>query len=583
LRRLSRTCGVLVLVVVAFAPWGNNARRFVPQGHSWFTFFQGALEDIADRGLELPFRALVPSSPQFVREHAMWSFDACLLAVLLAAIPASGAFIVLAPRRRAQSALLFVALGGTAAASGLLLRNELTDGEWRGFDGPSGAFLCSIVTVVPLLLGAVTAFGVWQRNRQVSMAVDGIFAIACLSVFVSFGPRLGSRVLWGPRAAALLLALAALMEFARAEPVLRLDPERSEEPPLVRRPARWRRIANRASFVLLVLALALAGLLLRRATRPPRLDDPYDDWPLFLDVNKPPPLDSIAEIAFSPKGDLLVTSSNTGLCIWSMPDGCLVRTLDPVGRMTRVAISEDLLAGVLSYVDRVQVHSFADGSIVWGGPPGAHWVGFSPRGDVLAAAGDETVKLLSATRGKLVRELKGGCFAFSPDGETIATGYGPYFHDEPRYAPARIWSTRDGSLVRELEDGESIIWLAFSKGGDLIVGARVNDESSLHLWSAATGRRIRRITVPPGFDLGQPSPEFTRMVVGSKDGIFVEPVSRIDPWNPISRQVTSRGTPFDWSPCEDALAVAVDGTVKRLPVPKATPEDLRFLAPPGSR
>ncbi len=332
-----------------------------------------------------------------------------------------------------------------------------------------------------------------------------------------------------------------------------------------------------------MLSIAFAGILLRRATRPERLNDSYDDWwPLFMDVNQPVRGDPIQEVAFLGKGDVLATVRHPGdMQLWSVSDGSLRRTFSVDERPARaISPNGDLVA---SGRGGIRVSTASDGRVVWRAPQTGWALGFSPRGDILAAAVFRNIQLLSATTGTLVRELEGDCFAFSPDGELVATGRGPW----PE--AVQIRSLRDGSLLRELEGAYSIDTLAFSEGGDLVLGTKGSSASGatqgpLYVWSAKTGQLLRKIIPPLGTTLGPWSPDGTRMVVRIGDNAFIGRVSSLDPWQPVlGKMVFATQCPIAWSPHDDLLAVGVGSTVRFVPIPKAAPEDRSLVAPAGSR
>lgn len=167
-----------------------------------------------------------------------------------------------------------------------------------------------------------------------------------------------------------------------------------------------------------------------------------------------------------------------------------------------------------------------------------HVVAFSPSGQLLATAGeDTTVRLWGVQSGNPVAELRAHAVrvndvAFSPDGQLLASGGADEQvqpgHLYPLRGSVRLWDVVTGRCKSELTIGKrnpmagplrEVVALAFSADGRTLASA--GRENRISLWDVVTGRRQRSWVhgLFPGFIFSLAfSPDSPLFVTGHENG-----------------------------------------------------------------
>lgn len=198
----------------------------------------------------------------------------------------------------------------------------------------------------------------------------------------------------------------------------------------------------------------------------------------------------VRHVEVSPSGDKVASGGSDGLKLWTLD-------LEPLpsfetGPVATFAFSRagDRIAVAGSGVVRVYTldgklvrqlgsHSTAIGRWLWGD---ARALAFSPSGDELAALNAYEIRIWSIRDGSIVRNMRGDAgVAWTSAG--IATGGRP-----------AAWIYRDdGSVLRKLyfDSKKEAVVVALAVSGDRIAAAGFDDE--IRVWSLATGLLERQL------------------------------------------------------------------------------------------
>jgi len=212
----------------------------------------------------------------------------------------------------------------------------------------------------------------------------------------------------------------------------------------------------------------------------------------FRDVQSPG-----REVAFSPDGRWLATSSASGLVMLrTMPGLEVVRRLEHPGGAAVLAFAPDnRTLATAGYDGAVRLWDLATGRLVrtLKGAESTVWtLDYSADGGRLAAAGeDKMVRIWSPADGRLLRTLAGHErnvweVRFSADGKRLASGSFD--------STARLWDSATGAQLAILADhDEAVVGLAWSPDGRWL--ATGGDDSTIRLRRASDGKAVRRIDV----------------------------------------------------------------------------------------
>ena len=196
-------------------------------------------------------------------------------------------------------------------------------------------------------------------------------------------------------------------------------------------------------------------------------------------------------VAFSPDGKTIASASRGLIHLWS-PKGALLRLW--------YARTGEHLENFIDHIDYVST------------------VVFSPDGKLIASSGfDSRLRLWDANTGYHIATLRGGgpAVAFSPDGELIANQY----RGSRNNVTIGLWDVYTGELRHILSKHHSpLTCMAFSPDGNtLATGSR---DSEIILWDFPTTQRRQSLTTQhtgPVYSVAF-SPDGKTLASGSDDG-----------------------------------------------------------------
>jgi WD40 repeat protein/serine/threonine protein kinase len=150
-------------------------------------------------------------------------------------------------------------------------------------------------------------------------------------------------------------------------------------------------------------------------------------------------------------------------------------------------------------------------------------VAFSPDGQRLASASDDTVLIWDVERGQVLHTLKGHkgvifCVAFSPDSRRLASSSGGFDeHGKRLPGEVRVWDAETGQEIRALKGHTDLVMsVAFSPDGRRLASA--SEDKTVRIWDVEREQEPRVLKWPTGSALSVAfSPDGKRLASAFSD------------------------------------------------------------------
>ena len=203
--------------------------------------------------------------------------------------------------------------------------------------------------------------------------------------------------------------------------------------------------------------------------------------------------DSVRRVVFSSDGETIASSSNDRTVrLWNANTGELIKTLT-------------------GHIENVNTLAFSpDGNTITSGSGQLLYLG---GGEDSGTCVGQEIRLWNANTGELLKTLIGhtsvvNSVAFSPDGNTIASGSGHWWGYEGKASTGeevRLWNANTGELIKTLTGHKDVVSsVAFSPDGNYIVSGDWSDwdgylssgtwSGEIRVWDAHTGEHLKTLT-----------------------------------------------------------------------------------------
>ena len=191
--------------------------------------------------------------------------------------------------------------------------------------------------------------------------------------------------------------------------------------------------------------------------------------------------DSVNSVVFSPDGETIASAGNDRtIRLWNLNTGELIKTLT-------------------GHIENANTVAFSpDGNTIASGSGRLVYLG---GGEDQGTCVGQEIRLWNAHTGELIKTLRGhtsvvNSIAFSPDGNTIASGSGHWMGYESTYSAGeevRLWNAHIGELLKTLTGHNWVVSsVVFSPDGNLISSGALNGE--IRVWDAETGEYLKTLT-----------------------------------------------------------------------------------------
>jgi WD40 repeat protein len=233
----------------------------------------------------------------------------------------------------------------------------------------------------------------------------------------------------------------------------------------------------------------------------------------------------VNSVAFSPDGQTLASgSADLTVKLWQASDGALLRTLSGhTATVLSVAFAPDgqTLASTGDWGDdTVKLWRVSDGALLQtlaGHSHSVSSVAFAPDGQTLASGSGSRppgyelyfgeIKFWRPSDGALLQTLTPyigvvDCLAFSPDGQTLATGsWQSWLHDYPNWyyvGRTMLWQVSDGTLLRTMTTSGPVYSVAFAPDGQTLASGGAagprDSPGEVNFWRVSDGAWLRTLT-----------------------------------------------------------------------------------------